>query len=210
VNDFRQRVLLPIVLPFGALVAIVGVAFSLSRVLLSISHTLAVFVALGAAGYILFLGFLIERRPRISSRALAVGTTLALLSVVGAGVVGVAAGAYEEPEAEAEGEAVAAGAGSGTVEEVPEGAPLFTAGQQLVYTDAPAEVPAGGTEIYLQLESLPHNVVFEGVNNDEPVVEGDAPGIFVGTVELEPGEHTYYCSIPGHREAGMEGTLTAS
>ncbi len=208
-NDFRQRVLLPIVLPFGALLAIVGVAFSLSRVLLTVSHTLAVFVALGAAGYILFIAFLIERRPRISSRALAVGTALGLLSVIGAGVVGAAAGAYEEPEG-AEGEEAAAAAGSATVEEVPEGAPLFTAGQQLVYTEAPSEIPSGEAEIYLQLESLPHNVVFEGVNNDEPVVEGESAGIFMGTVELEPGDYTYYCSIAGHREAGMEGTLTAS
>ena len=28
------------------------------------------------------------------------------------------------------------------------------------------------------------------------------------TAELDPGEYIYYCSIPGHRESGMEGTLT--
>ncbi len=27
-------------------------------------------------------------------------------------------------------------------------------------------------------------------------------------LELKPGTYAYYCSVPGHRKAGMEGTLT--
>jgi plastocyanin len=206
-SDFRQRIFIPIILPLGTLLAIVGVAFSLSRVLLAVPHEVAVFVALGVAGYVLLLAFLVERRTRISSRALAVGMTLGLAAVVGAGFVGSAAGAYEEEEPE--GEVVAEeAADSVAVDAVPEGAAYYAAGQGLEYTAAPTTIPAGEVTVALELESLQHNVVFEGVNNDEPVVEGDAAGIFVGTVQLDPGDYTYYCSIVGHREAGMEGTVT--
>ena len=57
--------------------------------------------------------------------------------------------------------------------------------------------------------AIPHNVVIEDEGGKElagfePVAEAEESE----SAELEPGTYTFYCSVPGHREAGMEGTLT--
>jgi plastocyanin len=56
----------------------------------------------------------------------------------------------------------------------------------------------------------PHNVAVEGEGIEEVlgevVTNADAPI----TVSLEPGTYTFFCSVPGHRQAGMEGTITVS
>jgi plastocyanin len=30
------------------------------------------------------------------------------------------------------------------------------------------------------------------------------------TLKLKPGTYTFYCSVPGHRQSGMQGTLTVT
>jgi plastocyanin len=56
--------------------------------------------------------------------------------------------------------------------------------------------------------ALEHNVVIEQNGKElagfEPIAEGEGSE----TAELKPGTYTFYCSVPGHREAGMQGTLT--
>jgi plastocyanin len=57
-------------------------------------------------------------------------------------------------------------------------------------------------------ESIGHNIAVEGNGVDEQgqVVQGG--GTSKITVDLKPGNYTFYCSVPGHREGGMEGKLT--
>jgi hypothetical protein len=44
-----------------------------------------------------------------------------------------------------------------------------------------------------------------GVDEESETVTGESTSL---TVELQSGTYTFYCSVPGHREGGMEGTLT--
>jgi plastocyanin len=68
--------------------------------------------------------------------------------------------------------------------------------------------PAGEVTIELVNDSgIPHNVEVEG-NGVEEVSETITEGTTELTLTLEAGEYEFYCAVPGHREGGMEGTLT--
>lgn len=60
--------------------------------------------------------------------------------------------------------------------------------------------------------SAEHDFTIDEAYENVSVPEGTAPpGETVeGTLELFPGEWTYYCSVPGHRQQGMVGTITVS
>ncbi len=56
--------------------------------------------------------------------------------------------------------------------------------------------------------STPHNISLEGpgVNVLGAIVASG--GLSTIHATLKPGTYTFYCSVPGHRQAGMQGTLT--
>lgn len=56
---------------------------------------------------------------------------------------------------------------------------------------------------------LAHNISLQGpggVNLHGPTVPNGKTSQV--TANLKPGSYTFYCSVPGHRQAGMQGTLT--
>jgi plastocyanin len=112
-----------------------------------------------------------------------------------------AGGGAEESGAEAEG-GTAKGA-SATVD-------FEAASSGLEYTTDSAEAEAGKVTVdFTNPQAVPHDVAIESMNGEvlgetEEITEGSAST----TVNLKPGTYTFFCTVPGHREAGMEGTLT--
>ena len=53
-----------------------------------------------------------------------------------------------------------------------------------------------------------HALEIEGQGIEEESDEIDGGATTTLTVDLKPGEYEFYCPVDGHREQGMEGTLT--
>ena len=82
-------------------------------------------------------------------------------------------------------------------------------GGQLEYVQSSLSAPAGSVTFEFANEaSVPHD--FNVEQDGEKVAGTDVITSSEDSVsvELEPGRYAYYCSVDGHREAGMEGTLT--
>lgn len=80
--------------------------------------------------------------------------------------------------------------------------------EDLSFTQAPTELRSGQTVIELQNNGgLEHDFAI-AESGEEPVVVAQPGQTARGAIELDAGTYTYYCSVPGHREAGMEGSLT--
>ncbi|MBI2169638.1 MAG: cupredoxin domain-containing protein [Actinobacteria bacterium] len=75
----------------------------------------------------------------------------------------------------------------------------------------PSEIEAKvGEELAVSLTSadITHDFVIDelGVHVQADKDAGETGGVRADTA----GSYTYYCSVPGHRTAGMEGTLTVA
>lgn len=79
----------------------------------------------------------------------------------------------------------------------------------LAYEFGSAEAEAGAVKLNSKNEAtIDHNIAVKGNGIDEkgPVVKGGATSTV--EAELDAGEYTFYCSVPGHEQGGMLGKLT--
>jgi uncharacterized cupredoxin-like copper-binding protein len=130
----------------------------------------------------------------------------ALLALALASVALVACGSSNSESSETTGgggESTATGGGSTLAFEADPGG-------ELAYTTTSATAKAGKVTVeFNNPQSLTHDVAIEG-SGGEVVGKTEliASGSDSTTVNLKPGTYHFFCTVPGHREAGMEGTLT--
>jgi plastocyanin len=71
--------------------------------------------------------------------------------------------------------------------------------------------PAGtATFTFTNPAAVQHDFILESEDGSELgrtdlITGGESDTV---TVDVQSGTYTYYCDVPGHREGGMEGTLT--
>jgi len=82
---------------------------------------------------------------------------------------------------------------------------------QLAYTTDTLSAKAGNLTIdFSNPASITHDVAVDDSGGNE-IGKSDLIAQDTTTLVLEnvrPGSYTFYCTVPGHEEAGMEGTLT--
>jgi outer membrane protein assembly factor BamB len=87
---------------------------------------------------------------------------------------------------------------------------LAASGTTLAFNTNNATANAGKVSVdFTNNSALEHDVVLIDPQNkilgQTPVFQGGTKSF---STTLSPGSYTYYCSVPGHRQAGMQGTLT--
>jgi plastocyanin len=82
-------------------------------------------------------------------------------------------------------------------------------GGQLKFDKTALTAKAGKVSIdFTNMSSIGHNLTVEGSAGDvgaTPTFEGGSKTL---AVSLKAGTYKFYCSVPGHRQGGMEGTIT--
>jgi plastocyanin len=199
-DPVRDRLLLPLLLPLAAMLAVFLFVVNISRVFLASGSDLSVVVGTIVTVGILAGGAAISASPRLRSSTLVLMLAGLMILVMSAGLLTLGPSEGDE-----------AGGGGGFKE--PAGPPVATlevdALQSLSFQAKEFTVPAGIIQINYVDRGGTHTLLFE-----EPQFSGFQlavpQGKKSGKVELKPGSYTIYCNIPGHRAAGMEAKVIAT
>lgn len=197
----RTRLILPILLPLGAAVMIAVFVLNVSRVLLAAGSTGAIVMAISLIVVILGGAAMTSAAPRLRTSSLVMLVSGLFIVLIGAGLVAT-------PNSTEKKTTVAAG--NGFVN--PKGAPIATLAVQafptLHFQATQFTVPAGIIKITYTSMGGNHTLAFDDPKYSSFLLMAPG-GPASATVLLKPGSYVIFCTIPGHRAAGMQATIIA-
>lgn len=88
------------------------------------------------------------------------------------------------------------------------GVVLAVTGTEYSFGPTTLKAAAGPTTIrFSNRGAMEHDFVIDALNLNVVAKPGKSADV---SVSLTPGTYQTYCSVPGHRQSGMQGTLTVS
>ena len=202
-KEFRDRVLIPLLVPLGAMAIIVVVVLNISRLLLALEEesgpeTVTALAVILSSG-ILF-GFTWFSSKSDETRS---SSSLALMSV--AGIVVLIAGFFgaefiNEGQQERRAE---------EAKKAEESKPDFTVEAfDIGFKEKELKTGPGKVRIeYVNTGSIAHTFLIEGVPGATKLSTPGNGDRQSEAFDVAPGNYVYFCDVPGHRQAGMEGNL---
>jgi plastocyanin len=197
-----DRYLSPLVLPLAAVVGIVVYVLNVSRLFLSAPGHVAVVLGTIITVVILLGATMLATSPKLRSGSIAL-ITVGFIALI------LAAGSVNLGHSQAKGEA----AGGELPCDTPAKASLaFIAGpnNQLAFDPSAANATTGLAKINVTDGSATeHTFVFENTDTQhtKQIVSGSAPKSTCVAFFPQAGDYIYFCDIPGHRQAGMQGVV---
>jgi plastocyanin len=198
-----ERYLLPLVLPIVVVLGLVVYVLNLSRVFLSAHGHIPVVVGTTVLIVILLGATLLSNASRLRSSSIALMTAIFVLVIFSSGwlVLG---------HSQVQGEGAANLTANGPA---PAGKLDVSALAALKFDPSSLTAKTGISMVTLTDDAAgPHTLDFDDAKTLFAGLAVSGAGekassrIFFG----EPGQYTFYCAIPGHRAAGMQGTVTVT
>jgi plastocyanin len=199
-KEFRDRVLIPTLVPVAALAIIAVIVLNISRVLIAIEersgpNTVTALAVILSSGILFGFTYFSSRGEEKSPASVSL-MSVAGIMVILAGFFG--AEAIHEEEQHKKAEAAA--------KEIK--ADLTITAFDIGWREKERTIGPGKVNIEMVNEgAIAHTLVLEGVAGGKKLSTPSGGSKDIGTFELQPGSFTYFCDIPGHRQGGMEGTL---
>jgi plastocyanin len=205
-HPYRERFVVPFVFPILIVVGVVFFVLNVSRLFLANKGSAAVILAATITVVILFGAALLASAPNLRTSSISLIVIGGLVVILGSGWLTI--GHSEEKKAAVP--VLGPPVGSATIEALP--ALKFNPNKVTVPFDT-----AHPTQTVISISLKDQSAGQHTLAFDDPTVVWTIPEVNnANEVKTEKagfpkaGDYEYHCTIPGHRQAGMEGTLTVS